>query len=55
MEQRKYSAIILDIDTSFKPRPLYHPRMGHPYLLDRRLGGFRAGLDDVQKRKIFRP
>jgi len=49
---------ILDLGTrwkavvSFTPRPLYPQGESHWYPLDRRLGGPRASLDSVVKRKI---
>jgi hypothetical protein len=53
-----YRSTFLDLGTSwrwvvnFTLRPLY-PRGGYP--LDRKLGGPRAGLDDVEKRKCLTP
>jgi hypothetical protein len=37
---------------SFMPRPLYPRRKSPRYPLDRRVGGPRAVLDDVEKRKF---
>jgi hypothetical protein len=53
--------IFLDLSTScswvasFKPLPLYPQGKSPRYPFDRRLGGPRAGLDDVEKRKFLTP
>jgi hypothetical protein len=48
-----YRSIFFDLDTSFKPRPLYPPERA----LDTHwIGDWvdpRVGLDDVEKRKFF--
>jgi hypothetical protein len=38
---------------SFTPRPLHPQRMSLWFPLDRRLGGPRAGLEDMKKRKFL--